>query len=328
MGFDVATYSANKRKQSQNKQREQGDFDVVRYAQSKKKSKTDEAKQTLLGIAKNLKTSEREPEPERTGKTAVMAGNQMVYLNNALGEQGFKRSKEIWNDNQREEQEQTTGYDPRRQAARTAAYLQPKETEPAAGTEQNATPDTIQPKSDTDLLMEALSNAQKAKAAAGLGVIAPDYLYPAQMETIGESTNEAGFPIKEQRPVLNIHDVDPLKAGKLIRDSRAATAQTEAQLPDWEEQSQYKQKYMPGTAKASAWNGSYYGPGGNTGSEDILYDYINRRYLPEADAEKVRGIMAANEANSGITYKGYENLPEETVQAFNYIYATKGKDEA
>lgn len=57
MGFDVATYSANKRKQSQNKQREQGDFDVVRYAQSKKKSKTDEAKQTLLGIAKNLKTS-------------------------------------------------------------------------------------------------------------------------------------------------------------------------------------------------------------------------------------------------------------------------------
>lgn len=39
----------------------------------------------------------------------------------------------------KEEETPKTGYDPRRQAASTAAYLQPKETEPAAGTEQKKT---------------------------------------------------------------------------------------------------------------------------------------------------------------------------------------------
>ena len=349
MGFDVATYSANKRKQSQNKQREQGDFDVVRYARSKK---TDEAKQTLLGIAKNLKTSERtEPEPERTGSTAVMAGNEMLYLNNALGEQGFRRSKEIWSDNQREkEQEQTAGYDPRRQAARTAAYLSEKETETETGpytpegsldarrkamveanggTWEGPEPERIRYIPGTNIpvnsergqaLAPVLENIAATKEALRN---VPGNIDNAQIRAAKEYLKNA----EQYVSTVSGYKSDEQYADYLRAAKQAEEWQNVSRNSDFEEMSRYSQKYVPGTEylAASTTGSSYYR---DTGSEDILYDYINRRYLSPEDAAKVSNIVGINNLITNGTYEGWNNLPEETVKTFNYIYATRGKDEA
>ena len=99
---------------------------------------------------------------------------------------------------------------------------------------------------------------------------------------------------------------------------------------DYEQQSQYAQKYIPGTEEQQTIlgkNGAY-GYYSRTGSEDIIYDYVNRRYMSAEDAARVNEIVAMNDMAYGQTHGGWNELPEDVVKTFDYLYATRGQDEA
>ncbi len=86
--------------------------------------------------------------------------------------------------------------------------------------------------------------------------------------------------------------------------------------PDFEENSQYKST-QTGDAKLNSKIRLY----NDTGYGDTLYDYINSN----ADAQAKQGV---NDLAFGTTHEYLKDLPEDTVKVFNYLYATKGKDEA
>ena len=99
---------------------------------------------------------------------------------------------------------------------------------------------------------------------------------------------------------------------------------------DYEQQSQYAQKYVPGTEEQNTYlgkNGAY-GYYSRTGSEDIIYDYVNRRYMSAEDAARVDEIVAMNDMAYGQTHGGWNELPEDVVKTFDYLYATRGQKEA
>ncbi len=83
------------------------------------------------------------------------------------------------------------------------------------------------------------------------------------------------------------------------------------QAADFGEKSQYRSTYKPGTEKFNALIGQYI----ESGYGDLTYDVLNRD--PDAVA---RGVVA--------NYKHYNDLDDDTLKVFNYLYSTEGPDAA
>lgn len=83
------------------------------------------------------------------------------------------------------------------------------------------------------------------------------------------------------------------------------------QAADFEEKSKYRSTYQPGTEKFNALIGQYI----ESGYGDLTYDVLNRD--PAAVA---RGGVA--------NYKHYNDLDDDALKVFNYIYSTQGADAA
>lgn len=83
------------------------------------------------------------------------------------------------------------------------------------------------------------------------------------------------------------------------------------QAADFEEKSKYRSTYQPGTEKFNALIGQYI----ESGYGDLTYDVLNR------DEKAVARGGVAN-------YKHYNDLDDDTLKVFNYIYSTQGADAA
>ena len=90
--------------------------------------------------------------------------------------------------------------------------------------------------------------------------------------------------------------------------------------PDFAEKSRYKSTRY-GEAKMN-WAGSYT----DTGYGDILYDYVNG----DENARRIQDNLDVGSSGSlyATTHSHYRDLPEDTVQTFNYLYAARGKEAA
>jgi len=115
-----------------------------------------------------------------------------------------------------------------------------------------------------------------------------------------------------------------LSPQELERAKRYANYAAIPQAVDFEEKSAYQSTRNGKKVKRNALSGVYT----ETGFDDILYDYIN------GDKE-ARERQAAIDVGAGgygslytDTHSGWDNLPEEVVKTFNYIYATEGKEAA
>lgn len=90
--------------------------------------------------------------------------------------------------------------------------------------------------------------------------------------------------------------------------------------PDFAE----KSKYVPtgdGKAEFNMWSGTFQG-----GFDDQIYDYINRN-------EEARALQMNQDISSGASFLGYdqsqlEQMTDDEIAMFNYLYATEGKDAA
>lgn len=94
------------------------------------------------------------------------------------------------------------------------------------------------------------------------------------------------------------------------------------QAADFADKSRYKSTATGTAAVASPWTGMYT----DTGYGDLIYDYINR------DPDAV-GIYNANAVVSKAAFTGTDSsylqeMTDDEIALFNYIYATEGKDKA
>lgn len=91
---------------------------------------------------------------------------------------------------------------------------------------------------------------------------------------------------------------------------------------DFKELSRYASTANGREAKFNAWSGMYT----ETGFDDITYDYINRN-------ETARGHQMVNDISSNASFLGVDNsflqqMTDDEIATFNYIYATQGRDPA
>ena len=90
---------------------------------------------------------------------------------------------------------------------------------------------------------------------------------------------------------------------------------------DFAEKSKYKSTYRGGE-KFSALANTYL----DTGYDDIMYDYINRDQ-EAIERTSVKDIQS-NAALLGLDNSERKEMTDDEIAIFNYLYATKGKDEA
>ena len=90
---------------------------------------------------------------------------------------------------------------------------------------------------------------------------------------------------------------------------------------DFAENSQYKSTYRGGE-KYNFWSGRY----DDTGYDDIDYDYINR----DPNARSMQGYMDTqiNASLLGLDNSERGEMTNDEIATFNYLYATRGSDEA
>ena len=92
-------------------------------------------------------------------------------------------------------------------------------------------------------------------------------------------------------------------------------------LEDFADKSKYTSTYRGGE-KFNAWSGTYT----DSGFDDIMYDYINRD-----ETAKKRQLLTDIQTNAsflGIDDSELQEMTDDEIATFNYLYATRGSDEA
>lgn len=113
---------------------------------------------------------------------------------------------------------------------------------------------------------------------------------------------------------------DDIEVAERMAQGRVYSGYREAD--DFKELSRYASTANGREAKFNAWSGMYT----ETGFDDITYDYINRN-------ETARGHQMVNDISSNASFLGVDNsflqqMTDDEIATFNYIYATQGRDPA
>jgi hypothetical protein len=91
---------------------------------------------------------------------------------------------------------------------------------------------------------------------------------------------------------------------------------------DFAELSRYATTANGKEAKFNAWSGMYT----ETGFDDITYDYINRN--EEALGHQMVNDISSNASLLGVDNSFLQEMTDDEIATFNYIYATQGADQA
>ena len=130
-------------------------------------------------------------------------------------------------------------------------------------------------------------------------------------------TNRAEKQNEARRVAAEMYEENTPPLRRLVNAQAARSAQARNAAQQIMKESLQKDKTL-GQYKTTAtgnkpkmdWQSSFYT---DTGFEDTLYDYINRN-------EEARSRQRLNDVKFGTTHDQYDNLDDETIREFNYIY--------
>lgn len=313
MGFDVTSYvrKRNERDEDQRApERKSGGFDVTSYVANKKQEQT---RTTLQNIGRNLGEANQRVSAQRTGSTAVMAGNETVYLPYSAGRAGFSDVKDAY----RQEAQNRADYS----SEEYQGYL--KQIEDALSEQQR--------RNSIDPTEAAYQLDQLRQQSAALD---------AQLQPL-DAVQAGSKPYGNELWDARQREKDRVDAAiKQLEDDLASVEKNRqllnygryVQAEDFEQGSQYNpnqydesktQTIAIAPGEGELGGGAY--TLGNGGDE--LYEYVNGNPdVIEKRQESMRALGA--DPNTADAFMVAGQMSDEEKAIFNYIFNTQGADKA
>lgn len=164
-----------------------------------------------------------------------------------------------------------------------------------------------------------LEEAKRERNTTRNIMVGSRYMTSGQIEEYGANRDEAQARYDELQGRVTALQED-IDIAERIAQGRRYSSYRDAE--DWVENSQYRSTANGKEAKLNAWTGMY----SETGFDDITYDYINRN--EEARGHQMVNDIATNASLLGVDNSFLQQMTDDEIATFNYIYATQGADPA
>lgn len=164
-----------------------------------------------------------------------------------------------------------------------------------------------------------LEEAKRERNTTRNIMVGSRYMTSGQIEEYGADRDEAQARYDELQGRVTALQEDIDIAERIAQGRRYSSYRDAA---DWGENSQYRSTANGKEAKFNAWTGMY----SETGFDDITYDYINRN--EEARGHQMVNDIATNASLLGVDNSFLQQMTDDEIATFNYIYATQGADPA
>lgn len=164
-----------------------------------------------------------------------------------------------------------------------------------------------------------LEEAKRERNTTRNIMVGSRYMTSGQIEEYGANRDEAQARYDELQGRVTALQED-IDIAERIAQGRRYSSYRDAE--DWAENSQYRSTANGKEAKLNAWTGMY----SETGFDDITYDYINRN--EEARGHQMVNDIATNASLLGVDNSFLQQMTDDEIATFNYIYATQGADPA
>lgn len=164
-----------------------------------------------------------------------------------------------------------------------------------------------------------LEEAKRERNTSRNIMVGSRYMTSDQQKEYGQRQQQAQADYDDLQGRVSALQED-ISAAERIAQGRQYSAYRDA--ADWAENSQYRSTANGREAKFNAWSGMY----SETGFDDITYDYINRN--EEARNRQGLNDIATNASLLGVDNSFLQEMTDEEIATFNYIYATQGADPA
>lgn len=168
-------------------------------------------------------------------------------------------------------------------------------------------------------LQEQLSQTETERNTSRNIMVGARYMTARQRQEYGASKEEAEARYNDLQGRISALQED-IEGAERIAKGKQYRAYREAE--DFKELSQYAPTANGKEAKFNALSGMY----SETGFSDITYDYINRNQTAR-DHQMVNDI-SSNASLLGVDQGFLQEMTDEEIATFNYLYATQGADPA